>query len=327
MNIPGFVDLQVNGYRRVNFSSPRLTDESFARACDDVLEQGAAAFLPTMITCTDDVYEQNLKIISSVIASPQYRRRVPGIHVEGPFLSRKSGAIGAHNPQWVKKPDVGFLEKMQVWAGGHLKLITLAAEAKGADVLARHAVDMGIAVSLGHQSAAPENLELLTRVGATAITHLGNGMPNKVHRHNNALLYGLAADDLTAMIITDGYHLPAHLIKVIIRTKGVDKIIVTSDAAPLAGLEPGTYQSMGNLAILEESGLLHNPEKKCLVGSSATILQCMNHLASLHLLTLPELLKVGFYNPLTLINIEPQTLQAPTSLAFDDTKGIFKIAE
>jgi N-acetylglucosamine-6-phosphate deacetylase len=317
-DVSGFIDLQVNGYRGVNFSSPKLTEKSFAIACNQLFKNGTAAFLPTMITCTENVYEQNLKIIGEVIKSPEFNNKILGIHAEGPFLSSKPGAIGAHNPQWVKKPDIKFLEKMQKWAGGNIRLLTIAAEIKDADKFAIHATELGITVSLGHQMAKANDLSRLSKAGAKALTHLGNAMPHLADRHDNSLLAGLAMRDLTAMIITDGHHLPAHLIETIIHSKGDDKVVVTSDASPLSGLEPGDYQSMGNKVVFEESGRLYNPEKKCLVGSSATMLECMNYLASLKILTLPRLLKVSFYNPLKLINIDPKSISSNKTIVFKE---------
>jgi N-acetylglucosamine-6-phosphate deacetylase len=126
-------------------------------------------------------------------------------------------------------------------------------------------------------------------------------MPNQVNRHHNQLLAGLAQDRLWACLITDGHHVPGYVIKMMIRAKTVDKIIVTSDASPIAGLRPGRYETLGNLAVLEKNGLLHNPQKKCLVGSSFTMLECMNYLASLKLLDEEGLLRAGYYNPLKLM--------------------------
>ena len=163
--------------------------------------------------------------------------------------------------------------------------------------------------------------------GDTALTHLGNGMPNQVHRHHNPLWAGLGADELTAMIIADGHHLPPSVLKAIIRTKGADRVVVVSDAAPLAGMPPGRYTTLGNDVVLEESGLLHNPEKGCLVGSSATMLNCMNHLASLDLLAENDLIRAGFSNPLRLIGAGPADIRSDSTVVLDADQHVFRIAE
>jgi len=317
MNIPGFIDLQVNGYQGVDFSSPELTTEDFTRTCRQLLDHGTAAFLPTIITSSLETYERNLPLMAQVMATDEFKNRLLGFHIEGPFISSQPGAVGAHNPQWVQKPSLSVLDQLQDWANGRIKFLTIAAEIKGAVELATHAANMGITVSLGHQIPTEEDLQSLAQAGAKALTHLGNGMPNRVNRHHNQIQMGMAQDELTAMIITDGHHLPDYLIKNIIRTKGIGRVIVTSDASPLAGMKPGHYETLGNKVVLEESGLLHNPEKQCMVGSSATMLECMNHLASVNILSLEELLQLGFYGPLSLLGIDPQSITSPHSLAYD----------
>ena len=106
------------------------------------------------------------------------------------------------------------------------------------------------------------------------------------------------------MIITDGHHLPGELVKIILRVKGVDRTIVTSDASSLTGFPPGTYRTLGNLAVLHPNGLLYNPEKKCLVGSASTISDCMKFLASLDILTDDELKRVGRDNALAVLGMK-----------------------
>jgi N-acetylglucosamine-6-phosphate deacetylase len=323
MSIPGFVDLQVNGHGGTDFSAPDLAEEAFALACREVLARGAAAFLPTMITSPPDVYRRNLAIIGRACGRPEFQGRLPGIHIEGPFISQQPGAVGAHNPAWVLPPDVGLLERFQEWAGGRIRLLTLAADLPGAEDVARAAAAMGITVSLGHQMATDEDLARLVRAGAKALTHLGNGVPAMLARHPNPIWAGLACDDLAAMIITDGHHLPPSVIKAILRAKGAGRVIVVSDQSSATGLAPGRRRAFGTEVMLEESGRLHSPEKGCLAGSSATILECMNHLASLDLASVEELEAAGFYNPLALIGLEAGAVRSPRLIEFDAGAGRF----
>jgi N-acetylglucosamine-6-phosphate deacetylase len=158
--------------------------------------------------------------------------------------------------------------------------------------------------------AKEQNLERLVKVGAKALTHLGNGVPALLSRHQNPVWAGLANDDLAATIIADGHHLPPALLKTIIRAKGPGRCIVISDASPLAGLPPGEYWSMGAQVRLQEDGKLFNPATGYMAGSSATILACANYLAGLGLVGLNELGQMFFYNPLRLIGISPKQVRA-----------------
>jgi N-acetylglucosamine-6-phosphate deacetylase len=317
VRIPGLVDLQVNGYKGVNFSDLSLTDDDFARACRGVLEAGTTAFLPTVITSPTEVYEHNFPIMAAALNRDEFRGRLLGIHIEGPFISDQDGARGAHDAQWVRKPDVDFLKQLVEWADGRVKLLTIAAEPPGAEKLARYAGSRGIAVSLGHQMAGQDDLCRLVQAGATALTHLGNGVPAMLNRHKNPVWAGLANDDLIAMIITDGHHLPPEVIKTIIRTKGPERCVVVSDASSPAGLPPGEYKVFGHRVVLEEAGRLYDRETGYLAGSSATMLDCMNHLASLHLVGFDELMAMGFYNPLRLIGLGSDAVAPAQDVHFD----------
>lgn len=321
--VPGFVDLQVNGFKGIDFSSPDLTEKDFIHACRLLLAEGTTAFLPTVITSPRYVYERNLPLIATVMESDEFQGRLLGIHLEGPFISGQPGAVGAHNPDYVRKPDTSLLDQLHEWSGGAIRLLTLAAELDGADELARLAVSLGITVSIGHTLADEADMERLAQAGATALTHLGNGLPNMLHRHHNPIWAGLANDGLAMMIISDGHHLPSPMMKSLIRAKGVAEVAIVSDASPVAGLPPGHYTTLGCEAILEESGRLHNPQMGCLVGSTATMLQCMNYLASLGFLSMGELVEMGFHNPLRFIGINPGDVRGELQASYEDEAGVF----
>ena len=301
MRNSGFVDLQINGNFGVDFSDPELTEEKFMTAADHIFASGTEVFLPTLVTSPKEVYLRNLAVIRKACESRGLLKQVPGVHLEGPFISKLPGAVGAHKPECVLAPDCAFFDEIMDRSNGYVKLLTVAAEIPGVEVLIRHASSCGVAVSCGHQLAGPEDLTAAAKAGAKLLTHLGNGCPNLIHRHKNMIWAGMACDDLTAMIITDGHHLPAELIKCMIRSKG--RIIVTSDAAPIAGFPPGRYNMWGNDAVLEPNGLYHNPEKGCMVGSSASMCDCVNYLRTLNLLSEAEIELVSRTNPLKMIGM------------------------
>jgi N-acetylglucosamine-6-phosphate deacetylase/glucosamine-6-phosphate isomerase len=309
IHLPGLVDLQVNGYRGVDFSGVDLTRESCSQACRELLDAGATALLPTVMTSPDEIYERSLPIIADILNEDEFRGRVLGIHLEGPFISPEEGVRGVHDARWIRTPDTAYLERLIHLAQGTIRLVTIAADQPGAEDLARCAVSHGAAVSLGHHAADEHDLERLAFAGAGALTHLGNGVPALLDRHCNPIWAGLANDDLTAMIVADGHHLPAAMLKTIVRAKDPERCIAVSDGSPLAGLPAGDYQSMGVGVRLEESGRLFNPATGYLAGSSATILACANHLLSLGLAGVSELGAMFFYNPLRLLGIRPNQVR------------------
>ena len=320
----GFIDLQVNGFKGVNFSTDEYGEEDFAEAYRGILSTGTVAFLPTIVTSPAEVYRRNLPLLAGLMDRDEFQGRVLGLHVEGPFISPKPGAVGNHRADCVRDPDPAFLDQLQEWADGRIKLFTLAAEQPGAADVCRHAVSMGIKVSLGHQLALDREIELLAEAGASALTHLGNGIPGMLPRLVNPIWSGLAEDRLTAMVIADGHHLPNSVLKSIIRAKGVDRVVVTSDASFLAGMPPGTYRDTGHNVVMEPTGRIWNPAADCLAGSSAMMIDCMNHLASLGFLSYQDLLQVGIENPLRLIEQDPAAIPFEPLFEFEEGLGFVR---
>jgi N-acetylglucosamine-6-phosphate deacetylase len=289
-----------------DFSAPGLTAETVERITRDLLSRGTLAYCPTLITSDPENYRTNFREVVKAMKDPEIGRHILGIHLEGPFISPEPGAVGAHPRQHVLEPDVKTFDRFQEWAGGNIRILTVAPERPGCEELIRHATRQGVAVSIGHHMASDGDMERAVRAGAKLCTHVGNGIPNLIHRHENPLWWQLSCDELTGLFITDGHHLPADLIKTALRAKTVDRFIVTSDASPLAGMPPGKYTVFGSLPVaINQAGLIYSEESKSLAGSHSTIMQCMNHLASLDLLSENELWKVGFENPLRALGMKP----------------------
>ena len=286
-------DLQVNGAFGVDYNAPDLTADDFLRSAEKVLAAGVTRFLPTIITSSMIQYARVLPLLSEAIARAGLGHEIPGLHLEGPFFATEA-SIGAHNPAWMQRPTPEALHRLNDLAGGKIRLLTVAAEADGVIETAAEARRMGIAVSLGHHLATAAQIRA---VDAQALTHFGNGLPNTIPRHCGTVWGALADERLTAMVITDGHHVPPEFITAVLRLKGLERFIVVSDATNAAGMPPGPIRALGNDAILEPNGLLHNPAKGCLVGSASLMPQCLAHLRSLNLLDEAGLEQVAWRNP------------------------------
>ena len=306
MELSGFVDLQVNGYAGIDFSSPGLTLSEVEKTAQALYLHGTLAFCPTVVTSPMEVYRQALPVLAEAIRAQSFsgsdrRSLLCGIHLEGPFISPEEGAVGAHARQHVQAPSLALFDELAGLAGGQIALLTLAPERPGALELIRHACAGGVTVSIGHTLAGAAAIQAAVDAGVTLSTHLGNGCPNYIHRHHNPLWPQLAAMGLSAMLITDRHHLPPELIVVALAAKGSGRVIITSDSSPAAGCPPGEYTFFGTHALLEPSGRLRNLESDTLAGSSATLLDCMNVLAGLGLLDETALWRVGRDNPLKVL--------------------------
>jgi N-acetylglucosamine-6-phosphate deacetylase len=166
---------------------------------------------------------------------------VVGIHLEGPFLSGLDGFRGAHPGAAIRDPDWSLVERLQANSGDRIVLVTLAPELPGAlDLITRLAAG-GIVVALGHTAADGATIRRAVEAGARLSTHLGNGIAATLPRHPNPIWQQAAEDRLMASVIADGHHLDEDTLRVLARAKGPERLILVSDASPLAGLPPGDY--------------------------------------------------------------------------------------
>jgi N-acetylglucosamine-6-phosphate deacetylase len=306
--IPGYVDLQVNGFLGVDFSSSSLTKDGLIYVCKELRKRGTAAFLPTIITASQHNMLRNIELIADVIENENPYNMILGLHLEGPFIGKEKGAFGAHPRQDILGPDIDLLDRFMEVSRGHLKMMTIAANIRNADELCLSAVERGIRVSLGHQTAGYTHVRKLADAGATGLTHFGNGLPAKINRHDNPIFAGLLENRLKAMLITDGFHIPESFIRLVLEVKRAHNLIIVSDSAPAAGLPPGPYHYFGTDVELKENGKLVKSGTPYLAGSSCCMRECVEYLTNLGICKPPEIRNMAFENPLKFIGIDPNAL-------------------
>lgn len=239
---PAFWDLQLNGRWGVSFSDPGVTVDQVAAIVRAQAELGTARTCPTLITAPREGMRHGVRTINAACeASPDVARCVVGIHLEGPAISGLDGYRGAHPLDAVRDPDWGEFQELQDASGGRIVLVTLAPERSGAIDFIRKATAEGVTIALGHTAADGATIRAAVSAGARMSTHLGNGIASPIARHPNPIWEQAAHDGLDASLIADGHHLDPATLRVLVRAKTPDRVILVSDASPLAGLPPGRY--------------------------------------------------------------------------------------
>lgn len=238
-----YVDLQINGYVGVDFNDPRISLEEIIEAARAIHRDGVRWALPTIITASMDVMICCLKkLVDAIEADAEVAQVFVGIHIEGPFLSPEPGFIGAHPVQHALAADSRALDELLDAGRNWVRLVTLAPEIDAQAKLTRSCVERGIAVAAGHTDASLEQLERTLDAGLSLFTHLGNGCPHLLDRHDNIIQRALRfAERLKYSLIADGHHLPEVLFRNLLEWVPVDNLMVVSDAISAAGLGPGKY--------------------------------------------------------------------------------------
>jgi N-acetylglucosamine-6-phosphate deacetylase len=324
---PGFLDIQVNGYLEADYSLPDLRVEQVRAIVDNLSPSGTTQHLPTIITSPRERILRNLGVIAAAAdRHPDVAAAIPGIHVEGPFISPEDGPRGAHDPAFVRLPDLEEVRQWQEAAGGRIRLITLAPEVDGALQLIRQLPSLGVVPAIGHTAAEPETVREAVVAGARLSTHLGNGSHLRLPRLRNYLWEQLAEDELCATIIADGFHLPEAVLRVFVRAKGLRRLILISDVALYAGCPPGRYRRDDVEVEVFPDGHLGLPGSEILAGAAFTLDRGLAHLVRVAGVSLAEALPLCTSNPARLLGLpgEYATLApgAPANLVlFDHRPG------
>lgn len=301
---PGLVDLQVNGFAGVDFNSPASGLEEIGRAIRSLFSTGVTRFYPTVITGAPEDMQAALRKLATARRSLPEGEAIAGIHLEGPYISAEEGPRGAHPARWVRPPDLDEFHRMQEAAEGLIRLITLAPEWPQALRFIEALVKEGVTVAVGHTNATGEQIAAAAAAGASISTHLGNGAHLVLPRHPNYIWEQLAEDRLAAGLIVDGIHLPACFLKVVLRTKGLERCFAVTDASSPANCPPGRYR-------LGEQEVDLTPDERVvlagqtrLAGSALRLDRGVANLMRLIGLSLSEALRMASLNPARIAGIE-----------------------
>lgn len=268
-----YVDLQVNGYAGIDFNQDELTADALHAACQRLAADGVARFLATIITEQIDVMRRRIqRVVQLRAADPLAQKMIPGIHVEGPFLNDAPGFRGAHPADAIRPADPDAMQRLLDAADGLVRLVTLAPESDPGLATTRLLARRGIRVSAGHTDATLDQLRAAVDQGLSVFTHLGNGCPQQLHRHDNIIQRVLSiADKITCCFIADGVHVPFFALRNYLRCAGVQRSIVVTDCMAAAGMGPGQYKiGRWNISVGEDLAAWA-PDRSHLIGSCGTM--------------------------------------------------------
>jgi N-acetylglucosamine-6-phosphate deacetylase len=239
-----YIDLQVNGYAGVDFNSDGLRAEMLHAACQRLRSDGVAGILATIITAAPEKMLERLKNLAELRSQDRLAQElIWGIHIEGPFISPAPGFVGAHPPQHVQPANVALMQRLLDAADGWVRMVTLAPEQDADFKLTKLLSQKNIVVAAGHCDPSLEILQAAIDAGLSMFTHLGNGCPMMLSRHDNIIQRVLALSDLLWIsVIADGAHLPFFVLRNFLRTSGIDRALVVTDATAASGMGPGHYR-------------------------------------------------------------------------------------
>ncbi|WP_454053600.1 N-acetylglucosamine-6-phosphate deacetylase [Clostridium sp. Marseille-Q7071] len=293
---PGFIDIHNHG--NTGHDIMDSTEETLDKIGEFHIKNGVTSYLGTIITSSYD------NIITSIKNIVNYKNektlsKILGIHLEGPFFSilRK----GAQPEKYIKEPDFEIVKEFVELAKDKLKMVSIAPEIHGAIEIISYLKEKDITVSMAHSNATFNEAKRGINHGVTVATHLFNGMREFNHREPGIIGAALTDDRVYCELIYDRIHLHDETVKIALKTKGIDKIVLVSDAMRAAGLEDGEYELGGQKVIVNNGAA--RLENGGLAGSTLN-------------------LKDAVYNMVTMLNIPIQDAVRMASLSPAEAIGV-----
>jgi N-acetylglucosamine-6-phosphate deacetylase len=291
--LPGFVDVQVNGAFGVDVASEPSRLPELSRR---LLSTGTTAYLPTVISSPEGLYEEALpQIGSSAAAAGPARAEVLGIHLEGPFISLEKR--GAHAAAHVVRPDKDLLAHLLDL--GPVRMLTLAPELEGADGLMALATGRGVVVSAGHSDVSFEAAYGAFDGFVAGVTHLFNAMSSMHHREPGLPGAAFAHPRAVCGLIADGLHVHPEMVGLAFRMLGPDRLCLVTDSIAAAGAPDGEYR-LATRTVYANGGA-PRLGSGAIAGSVLTMNEAFKNIQAFTGCTVPEAARMASTTPARLV--------------------------
>lgn len=291
--IPGMIDIHTHGHG--GFESTEVDAAGMTKMAESYASVGTTSFMVTMMSVPFGALEHCID--SAVAAKDKGGADILGIYLEGRYISLAKK--GAHNPEYIAKPDPDELESL-IKRAAPLAFYTICApDVPGTKALVERAKKLGAKVAIGHSNATYEQCAECIGLGVDSFTHLYNAMSPLEHRAPGCVGAALA-NDTYVELICDGVHVSPAAVKVAYRAKS-DKLILITDSAPAAGLPEGDY-TMGGADVVVRDGAVFLKDGT-LTGGSISLFEAMKNLTKFAGITLEDSIPNATEHPAKLLGV------------------------
>lgn len=299
--IPGFVDVHIHGAGGRDVME--ADDSALGTITARLAKFGTTSLLATTVTASADdtcrAVEGISKFISRQYQTTEARAEILGIHFEGPFISK--ARRGAQPGEFIQQPSAEVLQRFLQAASGNARIMTMAPELPGAMPCIDAARSLGLVVSIGHTDATYEQARAAVAHGAHHATHVYNAMRPFTHRDPGVIGAVLTTPEVTAELIADGVHVDEIAMKLLLKAKGAEGVILVSDGISATGMPDGKYM-LGGIEVTMTGGICRTAEGN-LAGSTLTLDRALRNIVNLGT-PLADAVRMLTLNPATLLGIE-----------------------
>ena len=289
MLTPGFIDLHTHGAAGVDVNA--ADEEGLRRIAAFFASQGVTAWHASVLTDTEEVTRRCLSAIRNVMRDGSGGARLMGAHLEGPFLAREYK--GAMPERLLRTGDAAMLRGLEKDFPGVIRYITVSPEVPGIIDMIREIADE-VVVAIGHSGATYDESMRAIDAGARCITHTFNAM-RLFHQHEPAIMGAALESDCWCEAICDGRHLHPGTVRMLLKCKGMQRVVAITDSIMAAGLPDGNYKlGVNDVVVKDGDAKLLNGVR---AGSTLTLQQALQNLVRFTGKTAEEVLPLLTANP------------------------------
>jgi len=274
--IPGFIDVHIHGSNGSDVMDG--TKEALINISKFIVKKGVTNFLATTLTSSKEKLINVLKTIGEVENKDIDGANIFGVHMEGPYFDVEYK--GAQEEKFIKNSSTKHLREFLSVKKDLVKMMSISPHTKeaykGIEFLKRN----GVIVSVGHSAATYDEVMKGIDSGITHSTHTFNGMRGLNHREPGVVGAVMVSDKINAEIIFDEIHVHRAAVDILIRAKGVDKVLCITDAISATGLSDGDYK-LGNLDVYVKNKEARLKINDALAGSVLTMDKAFRNILSL----------------------------------------------
>ena len=284
----GLIETHIHGAFGVDFMDCSVQD-----VIDVVVKMpqyGITTVFPTLMTGDFDKIKKQIGVIKEAQKKqPEKSAKIAGIHLEGPFINPLKKGI--HQQEFVLKPTVENYKKIE---DDIIKIVAVAPELDEDRRLCKYLRSKGVKVHAGHTMA--DDLQF-----CDGVTHLFNAMSPLSHKYKNIISSALSNDDISVEVIGDGNHVIDDVLKMVFKIKPFNKIILISDALPIAhgNMRKGVFAGQN---VEYKNGSFYNINGT-LAGSGMFLSDILKRLVSENILSFDEAVFMMNVSPSKYLNI------------------------
>lgn len=246
---PGFIDTHIHGAGGADVMDG--TRSALSVISETLVKEGTTAFLATTMTQSVEAMKSALSAVAEFGNGDGKGATLLGAHAEGPFISEKFA--GAQSREYIVPPSVELFDALQAAAKGAIEIVTFAPEADADFALTKHLKKSGVVCSVGHSAASEQTVRDGIKYGITGVTHTFNACSPFHHREAGVVGSALLYDGLYTELIADAVHVSVPAMKLLIKNKPKNKVVLITDAMRAKGMPDGVYE-LGGQTVYVKSG-------------------------------------------------------------------------